>query len=55
MVDLLVHGLIDNSYFLVDLAFVFWLALALVEARQMWPARGPLQGRSPPGTNIVSK
>src|SRR5438105_490782 len=55
MVDLLVHGLIDNSYFLVDLAFVFWLTLALVEARQMWPARGPLQGRSPPGTNIVSK
>jgi O-antigen ligase len=29
--DLLVHGFIDNSYFLVDLAFVFWLALALVE------------------------
>jgi putative inorganic carbon (HCO3(-)) transporter len=31
--DLLVHGFIDNSYFLVDLAFVFWLCLALVEAR----------------------
>jgi O-antigen ligase len=30
MVDLLIHGLIDNSYFLVDLAFVFWLGLALV-------------------------
>jgi O-antigen ligase len=30
MVDLLIHGLIDNSYFLVDLAFVFWLNLALV-------------------------
>jgi O-antigen ligase len=30
MADLLVHGLIDNSYFLVDLAFVFWLCLALV-------------------------
>jgi O-antigen ligase len=29
--DLLVHGFIDNSYFLVDLAFLFWLALALVE------------------------
>ena len=28
--DLLVHGFIDNSYFLVDLAFVFWLSLALV-------------------------
>jgi O-antigen ligase len=27
--DMLVHGFIDNSYFLVDLAFVFWLGLAL--------------------------
>jgi O-antigen ligase len=34
LVDLLVHGAIDNSYFLVDLAFVFWLSLALAtEAR----------------------
>jgi O-antigen ligase len=31
--DMLVHGFIDNSYFLVDLAFVFWLCLALVEDR----------------------
>jgi hypothetical protein len=31
MADLLVHGLIDNSYFLVDLAFLFWMALALVD------------------------
>ena len=30
MADLLVHGFIDNSYFLVDLAFVFWLCLVLV-------------------------
>src|SRR5438445_13843258 len=37
MADLLVHGLIDNSYFLVDLAFVFWLTLALVEVE---PGRG---------------
>ena len=29
MVDLLVHGFIDNSYFLVDLAFLFWLCLGL--------------------------
>src|SRR5205807_2268238 len=29
--DMLVHGFIDNSYFLVDLAFVFWLALALAD------------------------
>jgi O-antigen ligase len=34
MADLLVHGAIDNSYFLVDLAFLFWLSLALAtEAR----------------------
>lgn len=30
MVDFLVHGLIDNSYFLIDLAFMFWLTYALV-------------------------
>ena len=30
MADTLVHGLIDNSYFLVDLSFLFWLTLALV-------------------------
>jgi O-antigen ligase len=29
MADMLVHGLIDNSYFLVDLAFIFWLIFAL--------------------------
>jgi O-antigen ligase len=30
MTDMLVHGLVDNSYFLVDLAFVFWMMLATV-------------------------
>jgi putative inorganic carbon (HCO3(-)) transporter len=34
MTDLLVHGFIDNSYFLVDLAFVFWLCLALVAGQK---------------------
>ncbi len=29
MVDFLIHGLVDNSYFLVDLAFAFCLTLAL--------------------------
>jgi O-antigen ligase len=29
MVDFLAHGLVDNSYFLVDLAFAFCLTLAL--------------------------
>jgi hypothetical protein len=33
MADLLVHGFIDNSYFLVDLACVFWLCLALAASR----------------------
>ncbi len=31
---MLAHGLIDNSYFLVDLAFIFFLSLGLVRA---WP------------------
>ncbi|MSQ27721.1 MAG: hypothetical protein EXR51_06245 [Dehalococcoidia bacterium] len=30
MVDFLVHGLIDNSYFLIDLAFLFWLSFGLM-------------------------
>ncbi|MSQ09795.1 MAG: O-antigen ligase family protein [Dehalococcoidia bacterium] len=41
MVDLLVHGLIDNSYFLIDLAFLFWLtvALAAVAEQSLHPYR----------------
>ncbi len=31
-VDLLAHGLIDNSYFLVDLAFHFWILAGLLVA-----------------------
>jgi O-antigen ligase len=42
LADMLVHGWIDNSYFLVDLAFVFWLTLALTAER-----RPPL-GKIPP-------
>jgi O-antigen ligase len=42
MADTLVHGLIDNSYFLVDLAFIFWLTLALVNRpSQPAVAHGP--------------
>jgi putative inorganic carbon (hco3(-)) transporter len=33
-VDLVVHGSFDNSYFLVDLALLFWLTAALVAAQQ---------------------
>jgi len=31
MADLLAHGLVDHSFFLIDLAFVFFLALAAVQ------------------------
>ena len=31
LVDFFVHGLIDNSYFLPDLAVVFWLTIAVLE------------------------
>jgi putative inorganic carbon (HCO3(-)) transporter len=34
MVNLIAHGLVDNAFFLVDLAFVFMLMLALVQAIQ---------------------
>ncbi len=30
VIDFLAHGLVDNSFFLVDLAFAFYLTLALV-------------------------
>jgi O-antigen ligase len=30
MVDFVVHGMIDNSYFVVDLAVVFWFTIATV-------------------------
>jgi putative inorganic carbon (HCO3(-)) transporter len=53
MVDLLVHGALDNSYFLVDLAFLFWLTLALVAATAA-PRSRSSPGESPPGTTILS-
>jgi O-antigen ligase len=31
MIDCLVHGLVDNSYFLIDLSLTFWLTVALVQ------------------------
>jgi O-antigen ligase len=31
MVDFMAHGLVDASYFVIDLAFVFFLALAVVQ------------------------
>jgi len=47
LMDFLVHGMIDNSYFLPDLAIVFWLTLAVLEAGRRadsWE-RGPPFGR----------
>lgn len=32
MADFLVHGFVDNSYFLIDLAYVFWLTTGLLAA-----------------------
>jgi O-antigen ligase len=29
MTDFVTHGMVDNSYFLVDMAFIFWMTLAL--------------------------
>ncbi|MDQ6695533.1 MAG: O-antigen ligase family protein [Chloroflexota bacterium] len=31
MTDFLVHGLVDNSYFLMDLALMFWLSCGLLQ------------------------
>jgi O-antigen ligase len=40
MTVVVVHGLVDNSYFLPDLALTFWLFCALLQ--MMWkPAHGP--------------
>jgi putative inorganic carbon (HCO3(-)) transporter len=39
LVAALVHGLVDNFYFVPDLAFAFWLLLALVETISEWKGR----------------
>jgi len=31
MTDFLVHGLVDNSYFLMDLALIFWMSCGMVQ------------------------
>jgi O-antigen ligase len=45
--DTLVHGLLDNSYFLVDLAFVWWLCLAIGAGVWVQQAHPGERGRSP--------
>ena len=31
MLDFLVHGMVDNSYFLMDLALIFWMCCGLLQ------------------------
>jgi O-antigen ligase len=35
MLDFLLHGLVDNSYFLMDLAMIFWLCCGLLQLTRM--------------------
>jgi O-antigen ligase len=44
MVGAVVHGLVDNAFFLVDLAFAFMLALALVQSLGRPPRVAPTRG-----------
>jgi O-antigen ligase len=45
MIDFLAHGLVDASYFVVDLAFVFMLTLALVQTAHR------VSGSTPPANS----
>jgi len=46
MAEMLLHGLIDNSFFLIDLAFFFWLTYGLMAAVVAVPAaRAGTEGR----------
>src|SRR5579859_3439277 len=38
LADMLAHGLVDNAFFLVDLSYVFFLALAAIQLVQQWAA-----------------
>lgn len=49
MADMLVHGFVDNSYFLVDLAFIFWLLLAIVR-----PGRVAAEGETAVNDPLVA-
>jgi O-antigen ligase len=35
MTDFFVHGLVDNSYFLMDLALIFWMSCAMVQVSKL--------------------
>ncbi len=47
MADCVVHGLGDNSYFLVDLAFCFWLTLAAAHAASRQASEQEVQEHGP--------
>ena len=44
MLDLVIHGTIDNSYFLLDLASIFWLSLGVVRLLERARAEAELEG-----------
>jgi putative inorganic carbon (HCO3(-)) transporter len=44
MADTVLHGLVDNSFFLVDLAVLFWLIFAIVTVLQRAEAEEGIQG-----------
>jgi O-antigen ligase len=48
MTDFVAHGLVDNSYFLPDMAVVFWLTLAVGASVAIPPVRGRAQGSRHP-------
>ncbi len=53
MVDFLAHGVVDNSYFVLDLALVFWLSVALlVVVRHERAAQGQTES-APPGRVVL--
>jgi O-antigen ligase len=52
MVDFLAHGLIDNSYFLVDLAFVFFLTLGLMRRLAFSAHQKAVEGKRTAGSQI---
>ncbi len=45
MVDFLVHGMVDNSYFLMDLAMIFWLSCGLLQLAGAGPEQRMAQAQ----------
>jgi O-antigen ligase len=52
MVGAVAHGLVDNAFFLVDLAFAFMLALALVQSRGLFSATLAAKVHNPEGGGL---